>query len=619
MPVVRATRQVTTAPLPGARRTAAETALSQGAGVAQEQARTAERIAALGGTVATLGFQRYSALVQAKFEQERESRLLSRDRQLADFELARLDDPEVGAFATEKGEKAAELLETFTTDFDRQAGQLEEGLTDAEKVAFRRGVNRRREHARARVAAYADRELVTWREQETEAGVTLAMQHAIGNADNPARVAEERERAKALIAGLPNLSRAQRVVMTVRVTSAIHAGVIESLLARGADRQAQIYFEEVPREELVPAVIPELERKLETSSTLGTAQRAADLIWTQLGPASDEDAIELDRMETLVRQQFEDEPKVLQATINALRERKAGVDAARREREEAIGGTLWRAAAAGASLEELRREPAFVKASGKVQAQLADYVVNRAEREASRAYSQEGRAFTRAQRVEAEKESRGWGRYWELADPAVLSTMSDDAIEVKRGELGDAHTNRLHELKGRLSTPDAVKAATIDDNLFKSLADSAGLQPYKTTQSEQQKARLGYLRSAVEGEIDREQVSRNRKLTRDETAAVMQRVLDREVTVGGWSGPGPLPSAMVVREQDQEAAYVPLDQIPAQNLSEWINVIRSEIPREQRATRDAILRRYRDRIQRAHAAAVLGLGPEEERRRLFGR
>jgi hypothetical protein len=76
--------------------------------------------------------------------------------------------------------------------------------------------------------------------------------------------------------------------------------------------------------------------------------------------------------------------------------------------------------------------------------------------------------------------------------------------------------------------------------------------------------------------------------------------------------------AAVVNVTEQASAYVPVAEIPARNLSEAINYLRSTRPGYQRLTDAEIKARAQTAIERAYAAKVLNLGSAEELRRLAG-
>jgi hypothetical protein len=163
-----------------------------------------------------------------------------------------------------------------------------------------------------------------------------------------------------------------------------------------------------------------------------------------------------------------------------------------------------------------------------------------------------------------------------------------------------------------------VRDATIDADLFKDIASSAGLNPY-TPKTERERATLGQLRSRVEEAIDAEQRQTGKPLSRERKGQLMQQLVDRTVMLDVWMQPDQERIAAVVSPDEREYAYVPIARIPASALEQVANVIRSISPSTQRMSTGDIAREWQDRIERMYAAHLLRLGTEEEMRRLQGR
>src|SRR5262245_1289091 len=102
-------RTISRAGLPGARRTAAETATSQGAGLEQAKQETGRAISQLGDTVTRIGTQLYSEIRDKERKRADEVALLNASNQLDAFELG-LNDPNGGAYHT-RGKASFDLPE----------------------------------------------------------------------------------------------------------------------------------------------------------------------------------------------------------------------------------------------------------------------------------------------------------------------------------------------------------------------------------------------------------------------------------------------------------------------------------------------------------------------------
>ncbi len=625
MPVVRrAERQVGIGALPGVRKTAAATPESEGAGVALARADTGRAMAGFGETVAQAGIGTLAEIQARERRRADDVRVMAADRQLGEFELARLHDPEHGVLNTVHGPDTLGLDQRITAEFDERAGKIEQTLQPGrQREAFVRVRDDRRARLRQTLTLYASRELRSYEETETQAALANAVQTSIASvALDPARIGVELGRVHLIATQYAvhrGLGPEARAVVTSKAATDLHEGVIRQLIAQGQDAKAAGYFE-IVKPQITGDRLAVLQQAVESASVAGQGLRIADAIWAEHGPQTDADPIPLDRMEAAARARAGDDTKVLEATVRYLRERKGATDAARQDRKEALAGTLWGAVARGASLDQIRKLPEYAAAPGHLQAQISEHVVQTAEHAADRRYLLSERAGAEARRREAEKEQAGWARFWEVSRPETLGAMSEDQILGLLPELGVDHVTRLMAQRRQIGVSGAAaREATIDRELFTSLAESAGLRPNKPKLTEAEKSTLGQLRNAVESAIDAEQRSRKRALTRDEKASVMRGLIDRRVMVDRWGSDVTLPVVAVVSPTDRENSYVPVAQIPEALLGQWVNVIRSQFPREQTATREDIVRRYRDRIQKAHAAALMGLGADEERRRLEGR
>jgi hypothetical protein len=71
-------------------------------------------------------------------------------------------------------------------------------------------------------------------------------------------------------------------------------------------------------------------------------------------------------------------------------------------------------------------------------------------------------------------------------------------------------------------------------------------------------------------------------------------------------GPDPEKIASVVRTDDRQKAYVPLEQIPPQTAKDYLNWLRSNGNVPAALSDASAMERFRDRIQRAYGARLIG-------------
>jgi hypothetical protein len=600
-------QQVATRPRATVRRQAAETFASQGG--PQGQA-----IAAFGAEATRIGLE----LRSREHERADVVALTTAERQLGDLEHQLTTDPDHG-FQRVTGRDVLPLRQLSMELFDQQADMIASNLTsDRQRQAFARAREQRRSSILEGIERHTARELAAYDKGEAEAGLTTAVNLAIANAENVPRVAEELARVEQIVethAAVLGLSGPEaRHAFVADLRSKVHVGVVERLIGLDRDQDAQEYFHEV-RDQLNGSAIGPLEEKLELATTDGEALRASEEIWTALGPTDDTEPIALDVMEAEARRRFAGNTKVLRATIDWLRQRKAGVDSGRKEREDAVLSDVWGAVLDGRSMTEIRRLPAFVAAPGRVQIQIRDYYANeswrneqRAATRAGRAAAEESRALTRLQREDKLREMDGWAAYFDLSDPQRLRDMSRGEILAQLPTLGREHVNRLLTDQEQLLRSDAaVRSATIDTELFNSIANEAGLDyVFDSQKSNAQKANIGQLQATVEAEIARRQQAKNGVLTYDEKRATMEAIVQQRVKVDDWFWDTDTIAALV-HPDDRRAAYVPLQDIARESrlYQDALNYLRG-LPGSAALSESQLRARYGTRIERAVGRSLAG-------------
>ncbi len=278
MPVVTryGERRVGTAPLPGVRKTAATTALAEGAGLEQARAETAQSLGRLG----QIGAEVAGAMVARERQRADEVALLEAENRLSTWEQQRLYDPASGAL-TRKGKDALPLPEAVGAEFHALAGEIAAGLsTDRQRAAFARVRAQRGDSLQLTLRRHTFTEMQQYEATELKAYVENATQAAVANALDPRRVGLERDRAVTAIrrhGARTGLGPEAIEAAASGAQSAIHVGVIDRLLASDQDRAAQIYFEET-RGQILGDTLARVERALEEGGRRGEAQRRADAI-----------------------------------------------------------------------------------------------------------------------------------------------------------------------------------------------------------------------------------------------------------------------------------------------------------------------------------------------------
>jgi hypothetical protein len=266
MPTVRryGTRQLGVEALRGGQRTAAETALSEGAGVEQAKAEVGQTIAGLGQGIARLGIVSFSRIQADERERADQVALLNAQNQLDAWEIKTLHDPQTGAFNT-RGKDSFTLPETVDADFQKVTGEIEKGLgTPEQKAAFQRLKGQRATNVAVNVRRHVAGEMRQYEAQELQSTLENAVSLAAANSLDPRRIGQEIARGEAAIetmATRQGMSGEAKTQALEKFRSGAHVGVINNLLAQEQEQAAAIYYDEVKgqidgtrRDELLKAI-----------------------------------------------------------------------------------------------------------------------------------------------------------------------------------------------------------------------------------------------------------------------------------------------------------------------------------------------------------------------------
>lgn len=276
-------RKVGTDAIPGARKTAGETPLSEGAGLEEARANKFEALAGLGHVALGAGLALGREQQRVRDDEQRradEIAVLNAQNQLATWESKRVYDPQSGALS-QKGRDSFGLPEAVGDEFHQVAGDIAAGLgTDRQRIAFARVQQERGQQLDLTLRRHVYGEMQHYEGQELQALVDNSRSAAIANATDPRRVGVELGRAvDAITTHAPRLGLGPEEIkkQIAGVTTATHVGVIEELLAQDQTKSAQVYFEET-RSQINGDAIARVEKALDAGKTRGEAQKQADAI-----------------------------------------------------------------------------------------------------------------------------------------------------------------------------------------------------------------------------------------------------------------------------------------------------------------------------------------------------
>lgn len=604
-------RKVSTTALPGVRKQAAETPESLGAGVGEAIART-------GNTLARAGIHEWQQRRERERKKANEVAHLAAVKRLSDWEITRLHDAKTGVLTTRKGQDSFTLPEEIDTEYEQVAGELRASATnDEQKLAVDQLIENRRNAVRLATHRHVEQQRAEYDASLFKGVRANQAQLATIHAGEPAKFLEAMGNIVAATQQYHTRNGAPKEVVDAEVAtaqSAVWEAGITQLLADGNDQGAKRYYDEARTAgQLTGDALKRMTEAVKRKTTEMDGERAADAIYAELGPKGDDDPISLDVMEARARERFTDEPEKLKATVAALRSRKQGIDDGRRERREAKAGTLWRAVLDGKSVEQIKRMPEYITGDDKVVLSVVDYLETQKQREADRAFALEGRALAERDRAEKRREDAGWYMRHQYDQPAVLLQMRDDQIYALTPELGQRHVAELLERKRKYQEDaSTVRRVNADRELFNEFAVEYGLNPHKVKKTEEEKNRIGGALSAVEDALGRAQQKHPKvPLSREESRAVVQEVFDQQVKLRGswWTSDVERVAAAVVHKDDIARAYVPIQDVPADAVTEGINYLLSNgLVDRDHATRSVgeLKLLYAPRLERAYAMRVLG-------------
>lgn len=536
----------------------------------------------------------------------------------ADNRLAAIEaDLKLEAAQKFKGKDAMQATGWVQAERTKRLSEIEGTLNDRQKQFWKPRADRSWIDLEASLESHAAQEFERHETQEYAAGLQNRINAAVGDPTKaPALLAEGQAMARTF-AQQRGIGREEAERLASEFGSKLHAGVIERMLTDGNDLAATAYMT-ANRDALVGADRLAVERKLEVASTEGAAMRAVDQVWQQLGPKDANAPLSMATMEEWIREQHADNPSVIKAARQELRARAEAWNHEQRERTAAASATVLGRFNTGASLAEIKRMPEYRALDGKEQAQITEYVTNRL-------WQQDSRNYELANRRRVEQERRQHANLWRYqAAPESVVGLSENVIRALEPTVGAQGVAALLDMKQRFAaSPQAVRTATIDTELFKSVAEDAGFDYAWQTPSklsDDQKATLGRLRDTVEAEIARQQQITKRELTRDEKQGVMQKVLDQKVMRDRWGGLSTEEVVAATVEPDERGeVYVPFDKIPPSGVTAALRWMRENGAIGLGIDDKTALAKFRTRFERAAGAQRAGASQDEINRILLAR
>ncbi len=519
------------APLPSARRTAAETAASLGADVQRQSARTAT-VAANVLSNAAGDLMQIDARQQA-YKRREEDELAERQDRLVVLTGENalrgwLSETETGDDSPYKrqGLNAVGVSGEYSTRYNKKADEVAALMkNERQKMAF--------EEVRARLGLgfKVDLERHTLqqvdRAEQNQSTATLAnITSTVGrHATDARRVSEEVARGEALLieqATLRGWSSEQAQQALLQFRSGAYKSVITGLTAQGMSSAALAYFNSV-KDQISTEVRTELQGNITIGTVKDESRKHADRILAKGGTLTEQ----LEAAKSI------EDTDIYDATVARL---KQGYAVRKSEEQESyatfVDGIYTRLSTTKGNINLLT--PADRQRLGKDITAVEAY------------------ANHLSANKPIETNDKGWRRYWELVDLAIDNPEAflaeNPQTESVRGAqmIGRTQVNALMEMRARIRTGQQKPQAALSGSspmVRQVVADTwtrfTG-QPMSLTQEAREKndtlaRRQAGMRTAVALEIER------RKLSADATTGDVQQVVDEvfstiAMTQPAWAG-----------------------------------------------------------------------------------
>lgn len=311
----------------------------------------------------------------------------------------------------------------------------------------------------------------------------------------------------------------------------LHTQVLQQIV-KDSPVAALDYFKKYEKE-IDGAKRAELGEFAKKATATSVGDSTADTVWKDMGPKSRTDPVALSDMEERVRTQLKGNDDAIEKGIKGLRERAAAYKDQRKEEGNALEASVNGLILKGASANQVRNSPEFVKLSSQepeAARKVITFMENQDYLKVARAAASEQRADAAESRAQRRLHASTFDTALALSDPDRLVALTRDQVVNLLPVLGrESTTMLLHRWDTLTKSSDKLLEARIDKQDFDRIAMTAGLRPNEPKKSEEDKDRLVRLQSAVETAIDVEQRAKKRGLTREEKVQVMQREIDNTV------------------------------------------------------------------------------------------
>lgn len=460
------------------------------------------------------GLMEVSEVFQREQEKADAVQIQSADRQLAEWELTAIHDPQQGAL-NRRGKDAFGLPDTLPSDFDQAAAKIAEGLsTPRQKAAFERLANARRESVLRQVNRHVSGELASYAEAENKAYLESSVSAAVANYQDPERVATESMRARnailahAKITGEPAELTQQRIA---QAESTLHGAIVSRIL--DADPlAAQDYFE-ANKDKLTGADQAKLEKLLRPATEFEGGRQLATAAWQMRQEG---------RSETEVQAYLADNAKS-KGQFDTAESFMRQFDQAERAEDANRRGTLleqFSRAPNRATMNQILGSREYREMGDEARGQLSEYMRGQVRIEENRADEGRGKRYSSPE---------AFATFIDTLESPEFATMTRQQIYALQPKIGpQLVTKLLAEQKGMIG---AAQRFQIDRDLLNEAVPEDLLKP-------KNKAELNAYRGIVEATLsDWKAAHPGKTPTLEEQKAIARSAQTEYVALSeGWFG-----------------------------------------------------------------------------------
>lgn len=505
--------KVSTAPIPGVRKTAAETAISTGAGLEQAKGQTGEVISAIGANVAARGTAIFSRLAEEQRQAADETALLDAETQLGKWENERLNHGDNAALGVH-GKDAMDLPSTVGAEFDAKASDIATKLTsDKQRAAFARSRANHALNLNGQLERHAFGEMQDYQKGVLQSAIETGTSTAILNANDLRRAGDELQKMQTALDTLgpkTGMSAEQLIVAKRQAATGVHVGIIDSMLTDGHYKQARAYFDEANQHgEIDGAAAVKVEKALEVGGRRGEAQKQSDAILAAGG--------------TLTQQREKargiDDPELRDEVMQRIEHESDVQASATRAQDEARSTSAF-------SIVDKSHDVATIPPG-----MWANF--NGSTRASLRSYAEH-----LAKGIPIQTDLPSYYRLMTMAGAAPEKFVNENLLDY-RGKFDEPEFKQLAELQRTIRQGDRAKADKdlagfrTKTELINDSLTQYGFDPKATSDSAQGKA-IAQLRRMVDQSVDADQAG-GKKVDNAQIQGHIDRILGADVkTPGSW-------------------------------------------------------------------------------------